>query len=73
MTSTLPQELTVNRYTVAEVSKITGYAEGGLRQMRFNGRGPKFYRWAGKLVCDEPDLVAWCAAQKARTAIGGEA
>ncbi|MFZ2175210.1 MAG: hypothetical protein WAW17_14505 [Rhodococcus sp. (in: high G+C Gram-positive bacteria)] len=73
MKTTTVNPLQVRRFTLKEVSEITGYTEGGLRQMRFHNRGPKFYRWAGRLVCDEPDLVAWSAAQKARTAIGGEA
>ena len=62
--------LTVRRFTIEELSEITGYTVAGLRNMHRQDKGPLMYRMGKRLYCDEPDLLAWSSAQKAATARG---
>jgi len=62
--------LTVRRFTIDELSEITGVSISSLRNFHRQGKGPLMYRMGKRLYCDEPDLLAWSAAQKAATAKG---
>ncbi|RDH13399.1 hypothetical protein [Tsukamurella pulmonis] len=64
------ETLTVNRFNLEEVASIIGTTPHGLREMHKHGRGPVMYILGKRLVCDEPDLVAWVEAQKAKSARG---
>ena len=72
---TIPNELgavplTARRFTIEEVSSITGISVGHLRNLRRQDKGPLMYRLGKLLWCDEPDLIAWSTEQKAMTAKG---
>ncbi|UDF18764.1 helix-turn-helix transcriptional regulator [Rhodococcus qingshengii] len=62
--------LTVRRFVIEEVSQITGFTIPSLRNLHRQGKGPLMYRMGKRLYCDEPDLLAWSAQQKAATAKG---
>ena len=60
----------VRRFTLDEVASIIGSTPAGVREMHKYGRGPVMYVLGKRLVCDEPDLVAWVDRQKAKSARG---
>ncbi|MGF7124301.1 hypothetical protein [Rhodococcus sp. BE178] len=62
--------LTVRRFTLEELSAITGLTVPSLRNLHRQGKGPLMYRMGKRLYCDEPDLLAWSIKQKAETGKG---
>ena len=61
--------MTAKHYVPAtEATEITGYSLKSLYNMRSEGRGPRSYKLAGRIVYDRADLYDWIAQQKLATA-----
>ena len=57
--------------TEADVVQMTGRPRGTLAYYRHAGTGPRSYKLGRRVRYDEPDVLAWIAAQKSATQRGG--